>query len=285
VPVPAASKPENKPSQADTVAGKQGSVPSAKSAPARTSVPVSASYLDQLTEKDLTQSQKNPYAPMPKASNSDAEALKTYVNDDSKGVKAKSASSNVVLLIAFNFIGFFVYLLGGIGALVLVANPGQLPQGVAITGALGIVLSVVFFLFAIYDLAVAIGLIVRAPWGWWMALIGLGWGMFNNVMNAGLGFLNTEQLPRAIGGAVGALISLLISGALANFLLQPDTQKKFNVKIGVGAGWGIALGIGFVMSVILGILFFAVGVGGAGPNAAGPASAAQGAPAASGPPN
>ncbi|MEI8212947.1 MAG: hypothetical protein WCI02_12420 [Planctomycetota bacterium] len=283
VPVPAAAKIDNKPAPTENVARKQGGVPSSSSAAKPSTAPVSPSYLDQLTERDLKQSEKNPYAPPPKASNSDAAALKTYVKDDSEAVKAKAASSNLVLLIAFNIIGFVINSFGSLGALVLAMNPASLPEGLAMTTALGYALTVVLFLFAIYDLTAAIGLIRKAPWGWWLALVGLGWGIFNNVLNAGLGFLNTEQLPRAIGGAVGALIGLIVSVSLANFLLQPETQKKFNIKIGTGTGWGISLGIGLVMSVILGVLFFTLGSGAVGGGAGGGAPN-QGAPTASGPP-
>jgi hypothetical protein len=216
--------------------------------------------LDQLTDKDMKQAEINPHAPPPKSGNSDAKVLKTYVGQDVAAAKKAGASStNLVLLQVFNFIGFAVNLLGGIGLLALASNPGQLQGASPLFGALGIAGAIVMFAFAVYDLVTAIGLIVRGAWGWWLGVIGLGWGIGNYVLNAGLGFLDTEQIPRAIGGCIGALVGVLIAGSLMKNLIEPETQKKFGLKITPGMAWGIGLGAGLTGALILGGLFFAIG--------------------------
>lgn len=234
-------------------------------APVASAVP---SFLDQLTDKDMKQAEINPYAPPPKSGNSDAKALKTYVGENAVAAKkAGSASTNLVLLQVFNILGFVINLLGGIGLMVLASNPGQLQGASPLFGALGIAGAIVMFAFAVYDLVTAIGLIMRGAWGWWLGVIGLGWGIGNYVLNAGLGFLDTEQLPRAIGGCVGALVGVLIAGSLMKTLIEPETQKKFGLKVATGMAWGIGLGAGITGALILGGLFFALGVSAAAASA------------------
>jgi hypothetical protein len=240
--------------------------------------PQVASYLDQLTENDVKQSQVNPYAPPPKVSNTDAAVLRKYVKDNNMEAKAKAASSNILLLTIFNFIGFGMNTLAGVGMLAIAANAEQLKASLPLVAALGLVGAVLMFCFAAYDLATAIGLITKGAWGWWLALIGLGWGMSNSVFNAASTFLISEEIARAIGGAVGCLIFLLIAGSLIQFLLSKDTQKKFKVNVSVGLGWGAALGIGLVLGGVLFGIGFATGIYSGVGVVAPPAAAPTGAP-------
>ncbi len=274
-----AAKPVPKPATAGPGPGKPTAVSAKSGAPVASAVP---SFLDQLTDKDMKQAEINPYAPPPKAGNSDAKALKTYVGENAAAAKkASSASSNLVLLQVFNLIGFVVNLLAGIGLMALASNPGQLQGASPLFGALGIAGAIVMFVFAVYDLVTAIGLMMRGAWGWWLGVIGLGWGIGNYVLNAGLGFLDPEQLPRAIGGCIGALIGVLIAGSLMKTMIEPETQKRFGLKIGSGMAWGIGLGAGITGALILGGLFFALGVSSA---AAAPVPSGVGAPGAVGVP-
>lgn len=272
VPVPASS-----PVPAATPAAANAPRRDGAKAPAA-APPQAASYLDQLTENDVKQSQVNPYAPPPKASNTDAAVLRQYVKDNTKEAKAKAASSNILLLTIFNFIGFGMNTLAGIGMVAIAANADQLKASLPLVAALGVIGAVMMFFFAAYDLATAIGLITKGAWGWWLALIGLGWGMSNSVFNAVSTFLTSEEIARAIGGGVGCLIFLLIAGSLVNFLLGEDTQKKFNVKVSTGLGWGLALGIGLVLGGALFGVGFATGLYSGAGVAAPPAAAPTGAP-------
>ncbi|MFN7730787.1 MAG: hypothetical protein ACK5OB_02725, partial [Pirellula sp.] len=208
--------------------------------------------------------------------------LKTYVGENAIAAKkASSASTNLVLLQVFNIIGFVVNLLGGIGLMALASNPGQLQGASPLFGTLGIILAIALFAFAVYDLVTAIGLIMRGAWGWWLGVIGLGWGIGNYILNAGLGFLDPEQLPRAIGGCIGALIYVLIAGSLMKTLIDPETQKRFGLNVGSGMAWGIGLGAGITGALILGGLFFALGASSA---AAASAPSGAGVPGAVGGP-
>jgi hypothetical protein len=222
---------------------------------------VSPSLIDHLTDRDHQQFQQNPYAPPPKTSTSDATFLRTYVKDDGKAAKAKSNQGNLVLLIVCNAIGGISNLIGGIALFALANFAENVTKAMPILGTLGAIGAVLMLTFAAFDIATMIGLVMKKPWGWWLATIGLGWGIANGLSNVAVNFLTAEDAPGSylIGQAVGALVVLGIMFMLLNFLISDDTRKLFKVNIPAGAAWGISLGVGLVLGGILFGIGMAVG--------------------------
>lgn len=219
---------------------------------------LSPSLLDHLTERDHQQFQQNPYAPPPKTSSSDASVLRTYVKDNGKAVKAKTSQGNLVLLIVCNAIGGFTNLIGGIALFALANFAENVTKAMPMMGTLGTVGGILMLTFAAYDIATMIGLITKQAWGWWLATIGLGWGIANGVGNVATNFLTAEEATGSymIGQAIGALVVLGIMFMLLNFMIDEGTRKLFKVSVPTGAAWGISLGVGLVLGGIL----FGIGV-------------------------
>ena len=222
---------------------------------------ISPSLLDHLTERDHQQFQQNPYAPPPKSSSSDATVLRTYVKDNGKAAKAKSSQGNLVLLIVCNAIGGFTNLIGGVALFALANAAENVTKAMPILATLGTVGALLMLTFAAYDIATLIGLVMKQAWGWWLATIGLGWGIANGLSNVAVNFLTAEDAPGSymIGQAVGAWVVLGIMFMLLNFLIDVDTRKLFKVSIPTGAAWGISLGVGLVLGGILFGIGMAIG--------------------------
>ncbi|MCU0710129.1 MAG: zinc-ribbon domain-containing protein [Pirellula sp.] len=247
--------------------GEAISVPTALSGPTSSSSPTprsnappppNSSLLDVLTDRDLQQAQANPYAPTSKASNTDAAALRTYLrNDDEKKAQAKKSEGNLVLITVCFFIGMMMN--GAIAVLMFAV--GSLTQQIEAVAPLiraGAFFFAIMLVFALFDLAVGIGMIARKPWGWWTAIIGLGWGAWERLSSLIVGGLEAEEYTHLIGVAIGALVFASICLSLINFMIQTETQKKFLVEVKPAVAWLVALLVPLVLqSIVTGILVFA----------------------------
>jgi hypothetical protein len=211
--------------------------------------------LDVLTDRDLKQSQTNPYAPPPKATTSDSAALKTYLRtDDTKKEKAKASETNLILLTVCFFLGVAI---NGfiVAAMFLLATLLQGAAGINPLIRLGSLFAIIFVVYALFDLAVAIGLIVRKPWGWWMCVVGLAWAIVERVTAVGTMIAVSEEISRSIGAVIGGFIFCTICISLINFMMQPDTKKKFGLEVRSGMAWGIAI----ATALVLGGIAFGIG--------------------------
>lgn len=117
-------------------------------------------------------------------------------------------------------------------------------------GSLGALICV---LFAAFNLVTAVGLATKEPWGWWMALIGLTWGIVQSLGDGLIAvFFSQSTLVSAFHVATGLAMCLAL-GWLIHIHLSPGMRVKFEVstKTAIAAGFGIAGG------VILGVCFVA----------------------------
>lgn len=117
-------------------------------------------------------------------------------------------------------------------------------------GSLGALICV---LFAAFNLVTAVGLATKEPWGWWMALIGLTWGIVQSLGDGLIAvFFSQSTLVSAFHVAIGLAMCLAL-GWLIHIHLSPGMRVKFEVstKTAIAAGVGIAGG------VILGVCFVA----------------------------
>lgn len=119
-------------------------------------------------------------------------------------------------------------------------------------GSLGALICV---LFAAFNLVTAVGLATKEPWGWWMALIGLTWGIVQGIGDGLIAvFFGQSALESAFHVSIG-LAMCFVLGWLIHIHLSPGMKVKFEVSTktaiatGVGILGGLILGIGFVVWV------------------------------------
>jgi hypothetical protein len=253
----------------DTAAGKRVrckcgeavAVPtSSSSPPARSDAPPppNNSLFDVLTERDLQQAQVNPYAPTSKASNTDAAALRTYLrNDDEKKAQVKKSEGNLTLIMVCFFIGV---LMNSAVAVVMLAVGSMTQQIEAVAPFIraGMFFFAILVVFALYDLAAGIGMITRKPWGWWIVIIGLGWGAAERMSSVIVSSIGAEEYAQLIGAGIGALIFSAICLSLISFMIQTDTQKKFLVDVKPAIAWLVALLVPLILQgIVTGVMVFA----------------------------
>lgn len=228
----AATTAPRKPAPAPT-AKPPGSVPEA--AP-------SGSLFDVLTDRDLKQAQANPYAPTAKSGTSDAAALRTYIrDDDAKKAKSKTNRTNLILLTVAYFIGVVK---NGFIVAAMYALAAILPQLAEVAPFIraGAYFLGVLAIYAVFDLVAAIGLIMRKPWGWWFATIGLGWAIAERIMSfVAACFAVEDQYWALLGPGLSAFVFCSMCASLVNFMLQTDVQQQFGVTLKGSLVWPIVL--------------------------------------------
>jgi hypothetical protein len=111
--------------------------------------------------------------------------------------------------------------------------------------------------YAVYNLATAVGLIMRANWGWWLCIIGLIWGVVERIASVVTVLIVSDEKMKAIGGVFGGTIFSIICISLVNFMMQPDTQKRFGVSVKPLVGWAVAIGVALLLGgIAFGFGFF-----------------------------
>jgi hypothetical protein len=223
----------------------------AQSSTAKKKVPVPArqqpSFLDQLTEADLTRPATNPYDPPPSNHVSEAVVLRKYAGTD--GIEEevnKTANGNIKFLAVLNFIGATVYL--GLGVLILVLSSvmGTIANVLPLA-ALGAIFAAILFGFGFFDLVSGIGLIKRTFWGWWICIVGLGWSIFDRGSSIAIRFMFTQDWTAEIPKAIGTVLFMLSSFYFLHFMCQKKTMKMFKVNVHAGVAWSIAIVLGLLL--------------------------------------
>lgn len=108
-------------------------------------------------------------------------------------------------------------------------------------------------LFAAFNLVTAVGLATKEPWGWWMALIGLTWGIVQSLGDGLIAvFFSQSTLVSAFHVAIGLAICLAL-GWLIHIHLSPGMRVKFEVSTKTA----IATGVGIAGGLFLGVCFLA----------------------------
>lgn len=232
-----AAKQPSKPTTAQNASSKPG-----LSAPA----PLNPTFFDQLTEADFSRPNANPYEPAASARNNDAAVLRKYVGEGNKEEQKKVASGNITFLAVLNFIGAAGYLTLGFLLLILSSILGAVADVLPLA-ALGIFFALFLFGFGVFDLVSGIGLIKRKPWGWWIAIVGLGWAFADRGFGVIAQFINAEDFLNVLPAAIGSLFFMFAQFYFLNFLLQYDTMKLFGLRTKPGLGWAVSLGVGLVL--------------------------------------
>jgi hypothetical protein len=115
-------------------------------------------------------------------------------------------------------------------------------------GTLGALICV---LFGAYNLLTAVGLVVKEAWGWWLALIGMSWGIAQSLGDGLIAmFLSQTAFVGVFHVAIALAVSLLL-GWLISIHLSPGMRVKFEVSTrGAIATLGGVLG-GFILGLCL----------------------------------
>lgn len=213
-----------------------------------------------LTDRDLQQSQVNPYTPVSRAANNDAAALRNYLKaDEKKAAEAKSAQTNVILLTVAFFIGVAKNIFTAIALLALGSLLAQAAEMDPLIRA-GSVYVAIVLVYAAFDLAAGIGLLLRKPWGWWLSVIGLSWAALERVCAAVAVTLLAEEKAKAIGAIVGGLIFCILCFSLLAFMIKPETQKRFGLVAHPGLAWAVSITVGLVLTGAAFGIGYAVGL-------------------------
>lgn len=117
-------------------------------------------------------------------------------------------------------------------------------------GSMGALICV---LFASFNLITVVGLASKESWGWWLALIGLTWGIVQGLGDGLIAvFFSQSTLVSAFHVAIGLAMSFVL-GWLVHIHLSPGMRVKFEVstKTAIAAWVGIAGGL------FLGVCFLA----------------------------
>jgi hypothetical protein len=231
---------------------KAASAPTKSKSPAPAPEPKDSSLFDVLTDRDFQQTQVNPYAVTEKSGISDAEALRTYLrNEQGKVAPVKESQGNLALIVAGFFIGLIKNIFLIVVVLALMHLVPQIGEAIPFLRLGGIYLAILS-VYAILDLAAGVGVILRKNWGWWLALVGLGWIISERLVGFIAMLMVSEDIPRLVGFGVGSSVAGLIATGLIHSLAQPKIQQKFKVKVPVGLAWAIAL---LVPLVLEGVFF------------------------------
>lgn len=233
-----------------------GSASKASAPKAVTPEPTTSSLLDLLTAQDEELVQKNPYAVTEKSSTSDAAVLRTYLkDDDEKKIKEKQSQGNLLAIT----VCFFLGVIKNIAVMVIaLAFAKELPQ--AAFGfpfiPVGAVYLAVLIPYALFDLGVGIGMGMKKSWGWWLAIVGMGWAIMERIAALIVACLTSDEIngPLFAGGA--SIVLCIVSFALIHFLFKKENQKKFKVEVKPMIGWLIALLIPLVIEgTITGVFY------------------------------
>lgn len=218
--------------------------------------PTTSSLLDLLTTQDQELAQKNPYAVTEKSGTSDAAALRTYLKDDEEKKNKEKQSQGNLLAIT---VCFFLGVIKNIAVMVIaLAFAKELPQ--AVFGfpfiPVGAVYLAVLVPYALVDLGIGVGMAMKQSWGWWLAVVGLGWAIMERIAALAVACLTSDEIngPLFAGGA--SLVLCIVSFALIHFLLTKENQKKFKVDVKPMIGWLIALLVPLVIEgTITGVFY------------------------------
>jgi hypothetical protein len=119
------------------------------------------------------------------------------------------------------------------------------------SGTLGALICV---LYAAFNLTTAFGLLVKEPWGWWVGLVGLCWGITQSIADASIAVAYSQSAFVTTMHALIAIGLCLWLSWLIRIHLSPGMKVKFDVQTKSSAALGAAMAGGFV----LGIVFLAI---------------------------
>lgn len=218
------------------------------------------SVFDDLKEQDFERTAVNPYAPTKVDTRRDAKILKTFTAEDEeekKAEKKKAGMMTIYVMAACHILGGLLFI---VGSLLLIVAAGMLSEVIDEIpfAKVGIsVVAVIVGIAGIFNIATAVGLLIKQSWGWWLAVISCGWaigerssGVVDSIAN---GLDSTEKIQ---GSAVYGVF-VLVWFVFLQTLVSRETQAIFNVSVKPAVGWVVGLGLalafggGFTALVLL----------------------------------
>jgi hypothetical protein len=210
---------------------------------------------DELTQNDFGQQATNPYAAVASSSRGEGKLLKTFINEEAEEEEKKKKTLVVIALSILHLIGALGY---GVMAIIGLALAATFADVIAQTpyAALGAGLFIgVFAIFALFDAAVFLGLLLKKSFGWWFAMISLSWGVWARASDLIAELLSTQDaiasIPKMIGAVIGGLLCVILSNSLAD----DDVKERFGVKTKNGIVYAISMAIGFLLGMSLLLVF------------------------------
>jgi len=179
--------------------------------------------------------------------------LRSYVPRDTPERAYRQMQAYHYTLVGVFLVWMFVRVFCVLGTQVYRASDwavAMMPVEIQI-GALGALICV---LFAAFNLAVCFGLLTKERWGWWIALVGMFWGMVQAIGDSVISMnFGSSSMASTIHVLVSVAMMLLV-GWLIYLHLSPLMRIRFDVTVGTG----FALGIGLAGGLVLGVSFLAL---------------------------
>lgn len=108
-------------------------------------------------------------------------------------------------------------------------------------------------LCAAFNLAVSYGISVKESWGWWLALIGLCWGIVQMAGDSVIATMTRESMVVPVLHISISFVLCLLICWLIHVQLSPGMRVKFDVQ---AKPW-VALIVGCLGGLTLGVIFLA----------------------------
>jgi hypothetical protein len=116
------------------------------------------------------------------------------------------------------------------------------------SGAVGALICVIL---AAFNLTTAYGVFTKETWGWWLALIGMFWGIFQSFGDLAIEtWISSGMLVSALHISIALGLCVLLG-----WLISIHSSAGMRVKFGVQVGRPLALGLGLTAGLILGLIF------------------------------
>jgi hypothetical protein len=189
-----------------------------------------SSIFDELTENDFNRSPYAPPAPMTVNTRGDANYLKRFTVADDGVVKKETESKGwFIFLGVVHIIWAMIYCAGAVLFMVasaaLVVAEDSLPML-----KLGLAVVAVAFLFAALSTATGIGILMYKPWGWWLGVYSMFWGIFDRISAIALGLLDGGTDSNRISQYVVLGVAILGCISFLQLFCAARSRKTFNVQ-------------------------------------------------------
>jgi hypothetical protein len=203
-------------------------------ASARTAVKPSSpgrSIFDELTENDFNRS---PYVVPTAASvntRHDAKMLNRMAGSDPEVAKADAESKGWFIFLGIvHIIWAMIYF--GVAVLFIVASAAlaMVEESLPILrlGMAGVVAGTT--LFALWTAATGIGILMYKPWGWWLGVYSMFWGIFDRAGALALSLLDGGESSYRSGQYVGMAVGIIACISFLQLFSSARNRKGFKVQ-------------------------------------------------------
>lgn len=214
------------------------------------------SIFDELTPNDFNRS---PYAvpTMLKAdSGKDTKFLNRFSGPDDTIAKAEAESKSWFIFLGVVHIFWAVIYCAGAAVLLLASAALTMIEDSIPILRLGLAaVMVVVSLFAILSAATGTGILMYKPWGWWLGVYSMFWGIFERASAAVLSIADGEGGEYRIGQYVGMAVGILACISFLQLFCSAKNRKAFGIKTSIPIALTIcgisALAINGAMTLVI----------------------------------